>query len=342
MLRLKSFPRSGRWRSDCRVAANDALGTPPSIAVIQSSSAPLDFATLTAADAAAALAARPADTVIETLLTAAHIGLALLDRDMNYRLWNNCLEELFDVPADALLGRAVNEANGLNQLPDLIAELKRISESGDRTPIEREYQLPRAERGWVRVKLAPVFAIDGRFDGVLVTCEPIDRERFAQNSLGALRQALESVGEMVFEIDQRGAVVDANDAARQRLGYDRDSLKGLSLGAIDVSLAGGDNNGTGFASLYEQLQTRGSHQIDTRYKTRFGTEFAVETVLQRVVHDGREFILLLARDVSPRKQAESDLSESAERFRALFDESPVAALLLDSEFRLIGINRAAV
>ena len=99
--------------------------------------------------------------------------------------------------------------------------------------------------------------------------------------------------------------------------------------------------GEGFAALYEQLQIRGSHQSETRYKTRFGTEFAVETVLQRVVHDGREFILLLARDIGSRKQIESDLTESAERFRALFDESPVAALLLDSEFRLIGINRAA-
>src|SRR5688572_23152549 len=300
---------------------------------------PLDFAALP--DEAANLAARPADTVIETLLAAAHIGLALIDRDMNYRLWNNCLEELFDVPADALLGGAVNQADGLSQLPELITELKRISESGDRTPVEREYQLPRAERGWVRVKLAPVFAIDGRFDGVLVTCERIERERFAQNSLGALRQALESVGEMVFEIDQRGAVVDANDAARQRLGYDRESLKGLALGAIDVGLAGADGADSGFASLYEQLQTRGSFQAETRYKTRFGSEFAVETVLQRVVHDGREFILLLARDVGTRKQTESDLNESAERFQALFDESPVAALLLDSEFRLIGINRAA-
>ncbi|HVE90178.1 MAG TPA: PAS domain S-box protein [Burkholderiaceae bacterium] len=299
---------------------------------------PVDF-TVGPHDEAANLAARAADTVIETLLTAAHIGLALLDRDMSYRLWNNCLEELFGVPADALLGRAVADADGLRQLPDLIGELKRISESGDRTPVEREYPLPRTERGWVRVKLAPVFAIDGRFDGILVTCEPIDRERFAQNSLGALRQALESVGEMVFEIDQRGTVVDANDAARQRLGYDRDALKGLALDAIDVGLTRpGDS---GFASLYDQLQTRGSYQADTRYKTRFGTEFAVETVLQRVVHDGREFILLLARDVGTRKQAESDLTESAERFRALFDESPVAALLLDSEFRLIGVNRAA-
>ncbi len=293
-----------------------------------------------ATDDAANLAARPADTVIETLLAAAHIGLALLDRDMSYRLWNNCLEELFDVPADAVLGRAVEDANGLRQLPDLIAELRRIGSSGDRTPVEREYRLARSARRWIRVKMAPVFAIDGKFDGVLVTCEPIDRERFAQNSLGALREALESVGEMVFEIDPQGAVVDANEAARQRLGYDMESLKGMSLGAIDVGL-GASAGGNGFASLYEQLQTRGSFQGETRYKTRFGTEFAVETVVQRVVHEGREFILLLARDVGTRKQAESDLTESAERFRALFEESPVAALLVDSEFRLIGINRAA-
>ncbi|MEP6608627.1 MAG: PAS domain S-box protein [Burkholderiaceae bacterium] len=301
---------------------------------------PSDFDPVGAAGAAALFAARPADTVIETLLAAAHIGLALLDRDLNYRLWNNCLEELFDAPADAVLGRGVDDAKALNQIPELLAVLQRIHESGERTPLEREYPLPGSKFEWVRVKLAPVFAIDGRFDGVLLTCERIDRERFAQNSLGALRQALESVGEMVFEIDRHGTVLDANDAARQRLGFERDTLIGMSLPQIDNALTSSDG-GNGFASLYEQLQTRGSYQTETVYKTRFGSEFAVETVLQRVQHDGREFILLLARDVGPRKKAESDLSESAERFRALFDESPVAALLLDSEFRLIGINRAA-
>ncbi|MDQ3189249.1 MAG: PAS domain S-box protein [Pseudomonadota bacterium] len=304
-----------------------------------SSLMPWEIAAPGAADDAALFAARPADTVIETLLTAAHIGLALLDRSMAYRLWNNCLEEMFGVPADALVGRRLDEVGGLNQLPDLVSELNRIRDSGDRTPLEREYELPRAERGWVRVKLAPVFAIDGRFDGVLVTCERINRERFAQHSLGALKQALESIGEMVFEIDRKGAVVDANDAARQRLGYERDALKGMALARIDASLA--TEAGDGFAALYEQLQSSGSYQADTVYKTRFGAQFAVETVLQRVVHDGREFILLLARDVGTRKKTESDLTESADRFRALFDESPVAAMLLDGEFQLIGINRAA-
>ncbi len=89
-------------------SANGAPGTQSVATPIHATSTPHDFAALTAPDEAANLAARPADTVIETLLAAAHIGLALLDRDMNYRLWNNCLEELFDVPADALLGRAVD------------------------------------------------------------------------------------------------------------------------------------------------------------------------------------------------------------------------------------------
>ena len=94
-------------------SANGTPGTQSDATTIHATSTPHDLAALSTPDEAANLAARPADTVIETLLAAAHIGLALLDRDMNYRLWNNCLEELFDVPADALLGRAVDAANGL-------------------------------------------------------------------------------------------------------------------------------------------------------------------------------------------------------------------------------------
>ncbi|HYM48493.1 MAG TPA: PAS domain-containing protein, partial [Burkholderiaceae bacterium] len=221
-------------------AATGALPAQPGAPTdAQTTVAPPGFVAPNAADDATILAARPADTVIETLLAAAHIGLCLLDRDLAYRFWNNCLEELFEVPADAVLGHAVGEVNGFNQIPDLIAELNRIREGDERTAQEREYQLPRAQRRWVRVKMAPVFAFDGGFDGVLITCEQIDRERFAQHSLGALRHALQAVGEMVFEIDQRGAVVDANDAAVQRLGYERDSLKGMLLGQIDASLADG-------------------------------------------------------------------------------------------------------
>ncbi len=99
------FRRSAPWRLVCRAVRIAHLALSPLGTPIHAAWTPHDFVAPAAPDEAANLAARPADTVIETLLAAAHIGLALLDRDMNYRLWNNCLEELFDVPADALLGR---------------------------------------------------------------------------------------------------------------------------------------------------------------------------------------------------------------------------------------------
>ena len=205
-----------------------------------------------------------------------------------------------------------------------------------RIPIEVEARFPDGERPWVRVKLTPVFDPNGRFDGVFITVERVDREHFAEGSLTALRRALERVGEMVLEVDRHGTVVDANETALAALGYERDALRGLSLGSIDAGLGAGE-----FETLYEQLLARGAYQGEATYRTRFGSTFPVEVVVQRVEQSGREFILLLARDATERKRAEDALTESAERFRALFDESPVATFLLDASFRVIGANRAA-
>ena len=281
-------------------------------------------------------ATRAAADFVEDLLASAMIGIAVLDRAAVYRVWNEHLETLLGVPANSVLGRAFDEAPGLSALAGLAVELQRLASAVVRTPIEVEARSPDGERPWVRVKLTPVFDPNGRFDGVLVTVERVEREHFAEGSLTALRRALERVGEMVFEIDRSGRVVDANDTALGALGYERESLRGLALTAIDVGLAGG------FERLYEQLLSRGSYQGETTYRTRLGSEFAVEVVAQRVEQSGREFILLLARDGTERKRAEIALTDSAERFRALFDESPVATLLLDAGFRVIGANRAAV
>jgi PAS domain S-box-containing protein len=280
--------------------------------------------------------ASTADGFTDRLLAAAQIGICVLDASLNYRVWNEQIETLLGIAAESVIGRSIDEAVGLAALTELRTEIGRMRDGGQRLPHEAEYRYPGGERPWLRVRTTPVIQPDGRFEGALITCERIDRERFAESSLVALRQALETVGEMVLEVDRHGMVVDANETALRILGYERDELKGRPLADLDVAL-----DGDGFESIYEQLRTRGSHQGEARFRTRGGTEFPVETVLQRVEQAGREFILLLGRDISERKRAETALTESAERFRALFDESPVAALLLDGSYRVIGANHAA-
>jgi PAS domain S-box-containing protein len=276
------------------------------------------------------------DLFVGTLLASAPVGICMLDGALRYRVWNDYLEGLLGVAAADVIGLRLADAPGLAQVAALADELERMHSGTPSSTREAEYRYPLGDRPWLRVKCTPVYESGHRFGGVFILLERIDRERFAESSLAALRQALESVGEMVMEVDRHGHLLDANETALKALGYERDDIKGLTLAAIDVGL-----DDEGFEAVYDQLRTRGAHQGEARYRTRHGTEFPVETVIQRVEQAGREFILLLSRDISARKQAEEALTESAERFRALFDESPVAALLLDSGFRVIGANHSA-
>jgi len=277
-----------------------------------------------------------ADLFVGTLLASAPVGICMLDGALRYRVWNDYLEALLGVTAADVIGLRLDEAPGLAPIGTLVEEIRKMSSDSQSSTREAEYRYPLGDRPWLRVKCTPVFEPGGSFGGVFILLERIDRERFAESSLAALRQALESVGEMVFEVDRHGHVLDANETALKSLGYERDEIKGLTLPAIDTGLAR-----DGFEAVYDELRTRGGHHGESRFRTRHGGEFPVETVVQRVEQAGREFILLLSRDISARKQAEEALGESAERFRALFDESPVAALLLDSGFRTIGVNRSA-
>ena len=323
-------------RSDAlsvEVVPDDAL-----LALMRGTGRPAETTSVAPQAAGAVPPASPAgaDLFVGTLLASAPVGICMLDGALRYRVWNDYLEALLGVAAADVIGLRLDDAPGLAPIGALVEEIRRMPSDSRASTREAEYRYPLGDRPWLRVKCTPVFEPGGAFGGVFILLERIDRERFAESSLAALRQALESVGEMVFEVDRHGHVLDANETALKSLGYERDEIKGLKLSAIDVGLAR-----DGFEVVYDELRTRGGHHGESRFRTRHGAEFPVETVVQRVEQAGREFILLLSRDISARKRAEEALGESAERFRALFDESPVAALLLDSGFRTIGVNRSA-
>ncbi len=98
-------------------------------------------------------ATRAAAEFVESLLASASIGIGVLDRNCVYRVWNEHLESLLGVAAEAVLGRAFDEAAGLSTLAGLGVEVQRLAGEVARAPIEVEARYPTAERPWLRVKL---------------------------------------------------------------------------------------------------------------------------------------------------------------------------------------------
>jgi len=281
-------------------------------------------------------ATRSADAMVSTLLSNARGGMAVLDRDLRYARCNAQLLQLLGIEQRQLLGRRLDEAFPIGAQSEVVQSLRRMRDSGQRTPHQVEYQFCGGEFPWIRERRTPLFDARGRFDGVFVTIERLDRERFAETSLAALRSALDSAGEMVLEIHRDGGIVDANETALAWLGYNREQLTNLRIGAIDVQL-----DDARFAHILESLMGSGSFQAETRYRTRMGSEFPVDVVLQRVEHGEREFIFLLVRDISDRKRIEVSLADHGERLATIVNESPVGIVLLDAEFRMRRVNRAA-
>jgi len=281
-------------------------------------------------------ATRTADALVSTLMSSARTGMAVLDRHLRYVRCNAHLVQLLGIQTRQLLGRRLDQAFDLSAQPDVMRSLLRMREGTLRSPQQVEYQFCGGDFPWIREQRTPLFSANGDFNGVFVTVERLDRERFAETSLAALRQALERAGEMVLEIRRDGGIVDANETALAWLGYTREQLTGLRLGAIDTQL--GESR---FSEILAGLLAYGTFQGETRYRTRVGTEFPVDVVLQRVEHGEREFIFLLVRDISDRKRIEVTLEEHGERLSTIFNESPVGILLLDRGFAIRRVNRAA-
>jgi PAS domain S-box-containing protein len=282
-------------------------------------------------------ASREADEFAETILSSARIGIVVLDRELRVRQWNEYMEQMLGVPAEDVLGREPAAAFDAAQAPESLRAFEQMKSGAERGT--RQFELPIRRRDgsrlWARARGTPMFDARAQFTGVFVTLERIEHERFGETSLAALRQALDSAGEIVLEIRRDGTIVDANETAASWLGYRRELLKGMALASIDASLTPARH-----ADIVALLERAGAYHGEARYRTRSGSEFAVDVVFQRVELGEREFIFLLVRDISERKRIEAEQLDAATRFRTIFEESPIPHLLLDSHFRIVQANRA--
>jgi len=281
---------------------------------------------------------RGADALAEAMLEAVNVGVLLLDRDLRLTHFNEFLEAASGVAAADALGRRLDEVFDLAALPELTASFERMRAGSLRATEQHEYVLPAGERPWLRERRTPIFDARGVFDGVLVLVERIGSDEFASTSLSALHGALEQAGELVLEVGADGMLVDANETALRQLGLARETLAATPLTRIDRELGAAE-----FGRLLERLRMHGAERRETHYGNlqRPGSALPVEVIAQRVAAGDRETVLLLARDIGERKRSDAALLESAERFRSLFDDSPVALLLLDENQRVLQANRAA-
>jgi len=129
------------------------------------------------------------------------------------------------------------------------------------------------------------------------------------------------------------AFLEVNDAARAHYGYSRDEFLRMRLTDIrpqeDVPL------------LLEELAKVGSgfyHSGDWRHLLKDGRLIDVEIVSHKLVFAGREAELVVIRDITKQKQAETALKQAERKYRHIFEDAIVGIFQSTPDGRLLSAN----
>ncbi|PSQ34798.1 hypothetical protein BRD11_03365 [Halobacteriales archaeon SW_12_69_24] len=139
--------------------------------------------------------------------------------------------------------------------------------------------------------------------------ELADRDRAIERSETRRRTLLETAPDAVVLVDREsGRVVEANAAAVDLVGYDREELRGMAVEALYPPGAADASGGV----LERFLAAEGpldrlEEGTALAVERRDGTAVPVEVTASTVALDGREHAQLIVRDVSDRREREREL-----------------------------------
>ena len=156
------------------------------------------------------------------------------------------------------------------------------------------------------------------------------------------RGVLENAPDAAIIIDERETITFANKGAEKMFGYSRDELIGKPLWILIPKRFQG--------SHARKLKSFNAHPHARPMSTglelygmrKDGVEFPADIMLSPFAKDKDITVLAIVRDLSETKHSEKALRESEEKFRTIYEASPVAIVEVAEDGRFLSCNPAAL
>jgi len=146
---------------------------------------------------------------------------------------------------------------------------------------------------------------------------------------------LKYANDIIFLTDRNMNIIEANDRAAEAYQRDRKELLGMSLSKIRAPGAVKE-----LENENRILDEKGFSTYETVHVRKDGTTMPVEISARKVEIEGVKYFQSICRDITERKFAEETLRESEERFRKIFEESPISIAMTGKDLGIIRANSA--
>lgn len=225
-----------------------------------------------------------------------------------------------------------------DDLPNLLSDIKNYI-AGDKKTLN-EYRL-RTKDGrwrWVRDEVVVVYDEHGKQKYVHGVLLDITERKEAEEGLIDFRKLLDESKDAIFVIDtETSDFLDFNRTACELYGYTREEMLALNVFHVTRQV----NDTARWREQIQLLKQKGSLLFETINYRKNGGMFPVEVSMSLLIYEGRSVAVSILRDITARKIAEAAFRESEERFRKIFDASPIAICITTvQDGTLLDANRA--
>ena len=259
--------------------------------------------------------------LFRTVTQAGPIAVIRTDRDGNIVFANGGWPAFLDGARDHLVGLNWRSVLAPEHVDEIVTRALASISSGEpftvrvRTLDDDEgigdftHSTPR--QSWGELRVAPVFAEDGRHNGFVSTLADVSAEVAAGSRADRLARVLDAGSDFLMIAERNGAISYVNDAAQQTLGVRDPAADGTPSFLMDVLEP---ESYELFRETVEPTLARdGIWRGELNFRTRIGVQIPVSALfLAHQNHLGRlESISAVARDISDLKDAELRLRQLA-------------------------------
>jgi PAS domain S-box-containing protein len=182
---------------------------------------------------------------------------------------------------------------------------------------------------WLQTSKMPLFDLHGEVTGVVGTYEDITERKRCEMEFRLTQFAMEHASDAVEWIDPEARIVYVNQAECRALRLPREEILRLTIPDIDPL-----SSKEKWRQLWNELKCKGSMTFD---KDKDGRVFPVEVTANYLEFDGQEYCFAFARDISERRELETQLRQ-AQKLEAIGQLAAGIAHEINTPAQYVGDN----
>ena len=263
------------------------------------------------------------DRYYSTLATAAPVAIFCFDEIFNCTYVNDRWSEMTGRSKESALGKGWMDALHPDDRDQLLAQWTEGYVQTDPTVrvvihSEGRHLRPDGSINFFFVQVAKEIDADNQIVGYLGTLTDITARKQAelalQKSEKCYRALMDGASDAILLADHQGNLIEVNQKAEKLLGYSHDELTRLHMSQIHPPLAL-----EAARNHFINIALNQSQPLESLVLRKDGRQIPVEITGSRIDVDGVMIIQGILRDISDRKQIESQLIESEAKFRRLVE-----------------------